>query len=263
MKYKKIEHVNYDLYYYKTDKYKTINITTLLISDLDEKKITLDNFLSSYIVNTSKKYNDEILMNKKYIDLYNPSFSVYDIYRDHHYKFYDITFLDELYLEKGNNKKVIDFYYDSMFNTFISIISLETYSILEEDIELDFNKTRYYKKEKDMMNYLLPDMYKQARDIKPLNVIRYGAITFLSLIMALIFYGFFNYAFLGMIKNSQGSVVTFYELIFHLYFSIVATHFFMIYIDTALYNYLVIIFFFVQVIADILFVIIMNSIDND
>ena len=81
--------------------------------------------------------------------------------------------------------------------------------------------------------------------------------------MALIFYGFFNYAFLGMIKNSQGSVVTFYELIFHLYFSIVATHLFMIYTDTALYNYLVIIFFFVQVIADILFVIIMNSIDND
>lgn len=116
MKYKKIEHANYDLYYYKTNKYKTINITTLLISDLDEKKITLDNFLSSYIVNTSKKYNDEILMNKKYIDLYNPSFSVYDIYRDYHYKFYDISFLDELYLEKGNNKKVIDFYYDSIFN---------------------------------------------------------------------------------------------------------------------------------------------------
>ena len=158
---------------------------------------------------------------------------------------------------------LFDEFYDSMFNTFISIISLMTYSVLEEDIELDFSKTRYYKKEKDMMNYLLPDMYKQARDIKPLNVIRYCAITFLSLIMALVFYGFFNYAFLDMIKNSQGSVVTFYELIFYLYFAIVATHFFMIYIDTALYNYLVIIFFFVQILADILFVIIMNSIDND
>ncbi len=114
MKYKKIEKDNYDLYYYKTNKFKTINITTLLISE--KKNITLDNFLSSYIVNTSKKYNNEILMNKKYMDLYNPTYSVYDIYRDLHFKFYDITFLEEKYLEKGNNKKVIDFYYDSMFN---------------------------------------------------------------------------------------------------------------------------------------------------
>ena len=158
---------------------------------------------------------------------------------------------------------LFDEFYDSMFNTFISIISLVTYSVLEEDIELDFNKTIYNKKEKHMMNYLLPDMYKQARDIKPLNVIRYCVITFLSLIMALIFHGFFNYAFLNMIKNSNGSVATYYELIFYLYFSIVATHFFMIYIDTSLFNYLVIIFFFIQIIADILFVTIMNSIDND
>lgn len=144
MKYKKIEHANYDLYYYKTNKYKTINITTLLISDLDEKKITLDNFLSSYIVNTSKKYNDEILMNKKYIDLYNPSFSVYDIYRDYHYKFYDISFLDELYLEKGNNKKVIDFYYDSIFN------------INEKNNELDKVQTKLIK-EQMKTNYALDE----------------------------------------------------------------------------------------------------------
>lgn len=144
MKYKKIKHANYDLYYYKTNKYKTINITTLLISDLDEKKITLDNFLSSYIVNTSKKYNDEILMNKKYIDLYNPSFSVYDIYRDYHYKFYDISFLDELYLEKGNNKKVIDFYYDSIFN------------INEKNNELDKVQTKLIK-EQMKTNYALDE----------------------------------------------------------------------------------------------------------
>jgi len=116
MKYKKIEKDNYDLYYYKTNKFKTINITTLLINKFDEKNITLDNFLSSYVVNTSKKYNNELLMNKKYKDIYNPTYSIYDIYRDLHYKFYDISFIEESYLEKGNNKKTIDFYYDSMFN---------------------------------------------------------------------------------------------------------------------------------------------------
>ena len=154
-----------------------------------------------------------------------------------------------------------DEYYDSMYNTFISIISLVTYSVLEEDIDIDFNK--YGKKEKVMMSYLLPDMYKQARDTKPLNIIRYLVIAFLSLIISLILFGFFNISFLGMIKNSEGKVATFYELIFYLYFSTVAIHLFMIYLDTSLFNYLVIIFFFVQIFTDILFVVIMNNIDND
>ena len=116
MRYKKIIKDNYELYYYKTDKYKTINITTLFINLIDKKNITLDNFLSYYISSTSKKYNNEILMNKKYMDLYNPTYSIYDIYRDLHYKFFDITFLEEQYLEKGNNKKTIDFYYETIFN---------------------------------------------------------------------------------------------------------------------------------------------------
>ena len=33
MKYKKIIRDNYEIYYYKTDKFKTINIETVLISD--------------------------------------------------------------------------------------------------------------------------------------------------------------------------------------------------------------------------------------
>lgn len=116
MKYKKIIKDNYELYYYKTDKYKTINITTSFINKIDKKSITLDNFLSNYISSTSKKYNDEISMNKKYMDLYNPTYSIYDIYRDLHYKFFDMTFIEEKYLESGNNKNTIDFYFETIFN---------------------------------------------------------------------------------------------------------------------------------------------------
>lgn len=116
MKYKKIIKDNYELYYYKTDKYKTINITTSFINKIDKKSITLDNFLSNYISSTSKKYNDEISMNKKYMDLYNPTYSIYDIYRDLHYKFFDMTFIEEKYLESSNNKNTIDFYFETIFN---------------------------------------------------------------------------------------------------------------------------------------------------
>lgn len=167
MKYKKIERDNYDLYYFKTSKYKLINITTLLINDLDENNITLDNFLSSYIINTSKKYNNELLMNKKYIDLYNPRYSVYDIYRDKHYKFFDITFLDDKYLDNKNNKEVIDFYYDSIFN------------INEKNNKLDKNQTNLIK-EQMKSSYLLDEedpsikayynSFKLIRDDLPIKI---------------------------------------------------------------------------------------------
>lgn len=167
MKYKKIERDNYDLYYYKTNKYKQVNITTLLINNMDEKNITLDNFLSSYIITTSKKYNSEISMNKKYMDLYNPTFSVYDIYRDLHFKLYDITFLEEKYLEKGNNKKVIDFYYDSIFNINENnnkLDSIET-KLIKEQL-----KTEYKLDEENPIEKAYYNSFKLISDDLPIKI---------------------------------------------------------------------------------------------
>ena len=167
MTYKKIERDNYILYYYRTNKFKTNNITTLLINDKDEKNITLDNFLSSYIISTNKKYDNEISMNKKYMDLYNPDFSVYDIYRDLHYKIFDMTYLDEKYLEKDNNKKIIDFYYDLIFD------------INEKNNKLDKTmtnlikrqmKTGYLLDEEDPLEKAYYDSFKLISDDLPIKI---------------------------------------------------------------------------------------------
>ena len=45
-----------------------------------------------------------------------------------------------------NSHFLFDEFYDSMFNTFVSIVPLVTYSVLEEDIDIDFIKNS--KKEK-------------------------------------------------------------------------------------------------------------------
>ena len=116
MKYKKIEKDNYEIYYYNTNDFKSINITTILVDDFDKNNITLDNFISNYLLRTNNTYKDEISMNKKYLDLYSPRYSIFETYNRYHFKFYDITFLNEKYVEKGNNKKIIDFYFDIMFN---------------------------------------------------------------------------------------------------------------------------------------------------
>ena len=119
MEYKKIIKDNYEIYYYNTDSFKSINITTILVDDFNKDNITLDNFISNYLLQTNNTYKDEISMNKKYIDLYSPRYSIMDTYNKYHFKFYDITFLNEKYVEEGNNKKVLDFYFDIMFNPHI------------------------------------------------------------------------------------------------------------------------------------------------
>lgn len=141
MKYKKIEKDNYEIYYYKTNKFKSINITTMLITDFDKNNITLDNFISNYLLLTNNTYKDEISMNKKYLDLYNPNYSIIDNYKDYHYKFFDITFLNEKYVEKGNNKKVIDFYFDIMFNpnTENNSFDLGQSTIIKDRMKTDYN----------------------------------------------------------------------------------------------------------------------------
>ena len=154
-----------------------------------------------------------------------------------------------------------DEFYDSMFNTFISTIPLIVFSIIDEDIDLDF--LNYDDKRKKWMLYLLPDMYKQTRDLKPFNLIKYIICTFISIIYALLVFFIFSFSYKGMIKNIRGETITYYEFIFYTYFSIVFIHFFMIYIDTSLFNLLIIIFFIIQIFADLSFVLVFNHISND
>ena len=62
------------------------------------------------------------------------------------------------------------------------------FSVVDEDYNPDFKQKNFNRN----IKFLLPDMYKQARDTKPLNIIRYLVIAFLSLIPVL---------YLSSIKN--------------------------------------------------------------
>jgi magnesium-transporting ATPase (P-type) len=135
----------------------------------------------------------------------------------------------------------------------ISIIPLIVFSVLDEDI--DFSNEKY--------RDLFPDMYKQDRDSKPFNIIKYLVITFLSFIISLILFSIFNISYLKMIRNSNGDPATFYDLIFNLYLSIIFIHFFMVYIDSSLFNYLIIFSFILQILADFLFLIIINKVNDN
>ena len=116
MKYEKIKEKNYDIYLIKTDKFKTINVSTLLFNKYNKNNVTKEKFISDFLINTNNNAKTEVLMSKKYMELYEPRISVNDVFRDIHMKIFDITFLNEKYTEKDMNKKTINFYYDIIFN---------------------------------------------------------------------------------------------------------------------------------------------------
>ena len=116
MNYKTIKCGNYDIYLIKTNKFKTISISTVFISEFKEYEITKDKFISEFLVSSSNDAKDEVSMSKKYMELYEPSININDTYTDVHFKTFNTTFLNEKYTEKGMNKKTIDFYYNIIFN---------------------------------------------------------------------------------------------------------------------------------------------------
>ena len=104
-----------------------------------------------------------------------------------------------------------DEFFDSMFNTFVSILPLITFSIIDEDFNPDFEFNASLKKK---MGILLPEMYKQTRDSKPFNIIKFIITTFISLILAIIISLIFSNSFSGAIKNKEGDSSSLYDLIF-------------------------------------------------
>ena len=116
MKYNHIEEKNYDIYLIKTDKFKTINISTVFISDYKKEEITKEKFISEFLLNSNNLAKDEVSMSKKYMDLYGPSMYIDNLFLDKQHRICTTTFLNEKYTEKGMNKKSIDFYYSIIFN---------------------------------------------------------------------------------------------------------------------------------------------------
>ena len=200
---------------------------------------------SDYAFSQFKYLRIFLFVNGRFSLLRNTYFVNMFFFKNFIYSFQGIIY-DFFSLFSGNF--FYDELYDTMFNTITSIIPLIAYSILDEDIDIDNKQYRD----------LFPDMYKQDRDSKPFNIIKFLVITFLSFIISLIIFSIFNISYFKMIRNSSGDTASFYDLIFNLYISIIFIHFFMVYIDSSLFNYFIIICFILQFLIDLLFLIITN-----
>ena len=167
MKYKKINLDNYDIYYIKTNKFKTIQLTTVLINDYKEEDITKEKVITELLVSTNKEYNSEVSMSKKIMELYEPRVDIIDVFNDKHIKILDTKFLNEKYTEPGMNKKTIDFYYSLYFNPNIKDGSFE-----KNNFDININKIKSFinlDKENPRMN-AHSSMIKHIKEDVPFKI---------------------------------------------------------------------------------------------
>ena len=118
--YKKINSNNYNIHFIKTDKYKTITLKINFKRKLKKEDVTIRNLLIDTLFSSSKKYPTKRLMEMETENLYGLSYrgfvftsGIYSILS------FETTFLHDIYTEKDNSLKSIDFLAEILLNPYI------------------------------------------------------------------------------------------------------------------------------------------------
>ena len=93
--------------------------------------------------------------------------------------------------------------YEGYFNNFITVIPLRLYAFCDIDFDPDFIGLRPHTQK--MMTYLLPDIYKQTRDVRPFNLLKFGVISFFGFIFAFVIFYVDYFSFKNMITDINGN----------------------------------------------------------
>lgn len=110
MKYKKIKIGNYHVHLIKTDKFKTVTLKINLKRKVNKKEITIRRLLLETILQSSRKYPTNRILEMESEDLYALAING----KNYISGSYDVislteTFLNEKYTEEGMNKRSIEF----------------------------------------------------------------------------------------------------------------------------------------------------------
>ena len=117
MTYKEYKNDSFNLYTVKTDRFKTCYMEIIFYKELDEKNITIENVLSSMLVESCKKYNKRKYVVEHLEDLYNARlYPVASRVGNLRTIGFEYNFIDPVYAEKSYFKDVITFPFEMIFH---------------------------------------------------------------------------------------------------------------------------------------------------
>lgn len=116
MEYKKVEYDNYNIHLLKTDKFKSILVSMILINDFKKESLTKNALLRRLLTTSTKDLKDETEILKKEYDLYNSNVIISNtVYNNVITTDFSIEILEDKYTEEGLLKKALDYFFDKTF----------------------------------------------------------------------------------------------------------------------------------------------------
>jgi hypothetical protein len=130
---------------------------------------------------------------------------------------------------------------------------------VEEDFDADFTKCS--KSNKKKLSYLFPDIYKEFRESKPFNIIKFIFIYTLACFISIIFYIIPAFSFYKGTYGMRGISYSFWDVSWESLFCIIITHFAMVFQDTFLYAKFTLFWYSLQIITNIIVLVTFNQIN--
>ena len=159
-----------------------------------------------------------------------------------------------------SGKIIIDDWYSTCFNSFFTVVPIAVRAVVEEDFDADF--TNYLKKDQKKLPYLFPDVYKEFRESKPFNIIKFIFIYMLAFVISILFFIIPAYSFYEGTYGMRGITYSFWDVSWAALFAIILTHFAMVFQDTFLYVKFNIFWYLLQITVDIIVLIVINHINT-
>ena len=146
MEYKKYDYNDYTVHLLKTNKFKSIFLSLVLINDFDKDSLTKSFILRKLLTTSSKNLKNEVEVSKKVSDLYNSGIVISnDMCNNVISTNFDMEVLEDKYTEEGLFERALEYFFDTIFNPNIVDDKFE-----KNNYELCLKSVKnYYKTEKE------------------------------------------------------------------------------------------------------------------
>ena len=116
MEYKKYDYDDYTVHLMKTDKFKSIYISLVLINEFKKESLTKNFVLRKLLTTSSKKLLNEVEVTRKVCDLYNSGIVISNTMSNNVITTnFDMEVLEDKYTEKGLLKNALEYFFDTIF----------------------------------------------------------------------------------------------------------------------------------------------------
>ena len=181
----------------------------------------------------------------------------------YHYFFKNVIFaMVQFYYQifsKFSGRSLFDDWYATAFNSFFTVVPIAVRAVTEEDFDANF--TNYKKSDKKKLPYLFPDIYKEFRDSKPFNIPKFTFIYMIGFFIAILFYIIPAFSFYIEFYGNRGYSYSFWDVSWEAMFAIIVLHFFMVFVDTLYYIKFNVIFYFLQIVVNVVVLVIINGLN--